>query len=129
LASIPEKINRPAQTAADIINFAIFDVAVTVAEAAAIAEVPFLGLPIIRTLFHMVLTKIAGYIYQPLAMNAIFTVISIQTDSQKSAYAAAEGKLRAANLTGDPMKIKEATDGFKEAFRSLVKFDGVGHTK
>lgn len=127
MGDTPTTTNKPAQTVADIINVAIYDLAVNVAEAAAIAEFPFLGWPGIKQIFHVILTKIAGYIYTPLANTAIFTVIKIQTDSQKAAYTAAEGKLRTANLSGDPTIIKEATDEFKKVFRALVHYDGDAH--
>jgi hypothetical protein len=127
MGDTPTTVNKPAQSVANMINFAIYDVAVNVAEAAAISQVPFLGLPVIKQVFHFVLSKMAGLIYVPLATGSIFTVIKIQTDSQKKEYAEAEGKLRLANLSGDPEAIRKATDEFKKSFRRLVHYDGDAH--
>jgi hypothetical protein len=128
MGDVPTTVNKPAQTVADVISFTIFDVAVSTAEAAALAQIPLLRLPVIKEVFHFLMSKIAGLIYRPLALNAVFTVISIQTEGQKRDYIQAEGNLRAANLTGDPEKIKEATDEFKKTFRRLVHYDGEAHT-
>lgn len=117
-------VNKPAQAVADIIHFTDYNIAVSLIEAAAIAYFPPLGGVGINTVFHAVLTFFAGKLYYPLAAVGINITITLQTDAQKSAKREAEGKLRAANMTGDPAIIKKATDDYKEAARKLMHYDG-----
>lgn len=124
MGTTPTTVNKSAQTVDAIINSAIFDVAVNAAQKAAIAAVPFLGAPIISTLFNFVLKYFAGILYTSLAQAATIQVIKFETAEESKAYAEAEAALRAAHLTGDQNAIDRATANFKTQFQSLVHFDG-----
>lgn len=128
MGTVPSGTNTAASTVESIINAAVFDLALKAAEVAAIAQAPFLGLPVIKTLFEAFLNWVAGVIYKNLSLVATFVVIDIQTAEQKIAYLKAEGELRAAHLTGDPDAISKAVVDFKTALASLIHFDGSAPT-
>jgi hypothetical protein len=116
--------NQAVKTADSIIHSAIYDVAVSAAESAVIAEVPFLGLPVVKQIFGAALNYFAGIVYTYLAQAATIQIITLQTDAEKNAYAKAELELRTAHLTGNQDAINKATDDFKKALTNIVHFDG-----
>ena len=120
----PTTINPPAQTVDGIISEAIYSAALPAAETALIAQFPFLGFPVVKPIFEAVLKYIAGIIFTQLANGGTKIVITIQTDKEKAVYSAAEGALRAAQLSGNPAQLKQATEAFKVAVQNLIHFDG-----
>ena len=117
-------VNKPAQTVADIIH-AIEDKAATpILEATLISIFPPLGMPVISTIFHAVFGYLMGKLGYLFQKAGIKITIKLQTEGQKTAYAEAEALLRAANLTGDPKKIEEATLEFEKRFQKLAHYDG-----
>lgn len=120
----PTPTNSAAQTVDEIIQLAIFDVALKAAEAAIIADLPFLGLPIIDPIFLFFMEQIGGVLYKQIALGTTFIVIDIQVGLEKSAYTQAEAALRAAHLTGNQDAIQNATASFKSAFQKLFHYDG-----
>ena len=121
----PSQINQPATDVNSIISSIIYSAVLPKVEATAVVAFPPLGWPGVNFLFKQAMNYIAGLVFEQLSGVGVKLVITLQTDAEKSNYAAAEGKLRAAMLTKDPIKIKVATDEFKTAFRALVGFDGV----
>ncbi len=67
---------------------------------------------------------VAKYIYVGLARFATVEIISYQASAERNAYIFAEQALRKAHEAGDPAAIAQATEGFKNAFRALVRYDG-----
>lgn len=124
MSDVPTTTNQAAQATSDIIDVAEYDAATPAVIAALVAVFPFLGWPIIGPIFTAIYNYFAKDLYTEFKFVGIKIVIRIQTDIEKSTYSNAEGALRAAQLTGDPIKIKEATDAFKKAAQSLIHFDG-----
>ena len=125
MGEIPKKYNDSATLVSDIINTSINTVAVQIIEKIAIAYVPFLGWPVISTIFHALLSKIAGLLFDQLNRVGINLVITIQTEEELNAYTKAEGKLHEANLSGDPQAIELASNEFDKAAYSLIRWDGI----
>lgn len=128
MGDVPTPVNEPAVIVNGIIQFAIYDVAVNALQVAAIAELPWLGWPVIKQLFGLLLNTIAGYIYKYLAQAATFEIIDLQTEAEQSAYAAAVGKLQTAISTGDQDATTQGIDEFKKSLGSLIHFDGSAPT-
>lgn len=124
-APIPPPANKPAQTADSIIHAAVFDVALKEAKAAILAQYPGLAIPVIQTLLSMALNWVGTFIYTALARLVTFSIIDLQTGSEKDAYVKAESSLRAAHLSGDQNAINQAVTDYKAALARVVHFDGV----
>ncbi len=106
-----------------LINGAIMDLALNVAKTAIIADYPFFGLPIINWFFNFFMDQGAKYLSANLQTGADLSIIKIQTDSQKTAYAKAEAALRAIHANGNANDIQIATNNFKLAVGPLIQFD------
>lgn len=125
MGEIPTTVNGTAQTVDQIINTVIYDLALPGAEAALIVAVPFLGWPIINTIFTYLFGLIAKSIYKYVAINlTINVIIPAQTGAERDAYVKAESVLRAAHLSGDTAAIANATELFKAAASSFIHYDG-----
>lgn len=117
--------DKAAQTADDIIHAAVFDVAVKEAKAAIITQYPGLAIPVVQTLLTMALNWVGTFIYTALARLVTFSIIDLQTGSEKDAYLKAEGALRAAHLSGDANALNQAVTDYKAALARIVHFDGI----
>lgn len=124
MGTIPTTENGAVKSADEIIGAVIYDGAVTAAEVSLEAAFPFLAIPGISGLLDLALRFIAKYVYAGLADFATIQIIDFQTNSERNAYAKAEGVLRAAHASGDPVALQAATLEFKAAFQSLVHLDG-----
>jgi hypothetical protein len=124
MASTPTKTNGTVSAVDSIIQSAIFDVALSALKTYLYAQMPWLSYPIIKQVFGSFLNWIAGYIYTYLTQVANFTVIDLQTDQEKSSYAAAVTQLQAAQSSGDPNAIQKAKDQFTITLGNLIHFDG-----
>jgi len=121
---IPTPVNNVANAINDAIQIAIFDVALNALKAYAIANLPWLGWPVINQIFNLVTNLIGKYVYTYLSQIATFTVIDMQTDAERAAYSQALVNLQAAYTTGDQNAIGQATSQVKTALASLIHFDG-----
>lgn len=124
MGTTPSTTNSAAKTVDEIIQVAIYDVAVAAFKAFAVAEAPWLKLPIISQLFSLIVDSFAGSLYKFLAQSATFEIIDLQTDSELNAYTKAEAALRAVHLTGNEAAINAAAINFKTTLASLIHFDG-----
>lgn len=120
-----DQINQPAQTVDEIIHAAVYGLAVKVAMAAAIAQLPILGTPVLKKLFEMLLTWIADLIYVPLSRMGVNFAIHLETKAELDQYMLAEQALRIAHLKGDQNELQKASEQFDVALENLVKFDGI----
>jgi hypothetical protein len=120
----PSPINQPAKTANEVIQFALYEVAVKALKNAVYAEAPYLKIPPLSWIFEGVLNWVTGKLYTMLSQTATFVILDIQTDAERRAYSAAEGALREAMLIGNQEAINDAARKFKAALGSLVHFDG-----
>lgn len=125
MGSVPTPTNSTAQTVNSIIQGCIFDVALNALKTYAIAQVPFLGWPLIKQLFGWMLNKIGEFIYNYLATVATFTIIDSQVNAELKAHReAAIAVVTAALEAKDENAIKKAKDDFKAALGSLIHWDG-----
>jgi hypothetical protein len=124
MGSTPTTTNGAVQSVDDIIQSAIFDVALKALETYLYAQMPWLAYPIIKQVFGALLNWIAGYIYNYLTQVANFTVIDLQTDQEKASYDAAVTQLQAAQSSGDPNAIQQAKNQFTSTLGNLIHFDG-----
>lgn len=119
-----DTVNQKAASANAIIKVAVLSVALNFAEDELADEAPWLKLPIISSLFHLVMNKVGQKIYKYLAQLATISVINIQTQKEQEAYLKAESALRAASSSGDADALTKATLDYESALADLVHFDG-----
>jgi hypothetical protein len=124
MADAPTTNNAAATVANDVLHGLIFDVAVSAAEAAIVAEAPFMANPVLQFIEDEVIKYVAGKIYEALAKGATFAIIDAQTSAEAAAANAATSALKSALTTGDQNAIDKATQDFTSAFGKLVHLDG-----
>lgn len=122
--STPSTVNTPAKTAAQVINFAVFQLGIKTVKAKMVAAFPFLAWPVISQVVDILLNWIGVLMYENSANFVTFTIINFQTAAQKNAYIKAEGELRKAELSGNPEVFDEATKKFKSALADVVHWNG-----
>lgn len=117
-------MSKATDAADKIIHAAIYDVALMAAEKAAIAEAPFLGLPVIRQVFHYLLMQMADLIYPQLDNMVDFKIIDTEVGHELITYNAAKDRLRMAVLPtqGEPdaAEIENAKADFKKRLADLI---------
>lgn len=124
MGTIPTIINGAVSVADAILHALIYDVAVNAAIAAATAYMPWLGWPIISTLFRFFVTKFTDVFYVQLEKTMSFSIINFQTQAEQTAYDKAVNDFKAAHATGDADAIAKAKADFKTKLASLVHSDG-----
>ena len=117
-------VNAQAAAVNKIIERLIFDVAVRTARAAAIAEAPWLGLPVISQVFDYLLNLFGKFIYEALARQATFTVIDSQVGKSLTEYETAVSGLNQAVAAGSAEDVDKAQLATKAALINLVRWDG-----
>lgn len=124
MGETPATENKTAKTVDQIIQFALYDLALGAFKTYACAQLPWLKLPVVNQIFNLIVDAIVKPFYEMLAENSTMIVINIQTDEEKATYAKAEAALRAAHLSGNDAQIQAASVNFKSALANLVHFDG-----
>jgi hypothetical protein len=135
MGDAPSTTNSAAQAVDSALKSIINDVVISAAKAAAVAAAPWLAWPVVSQLFDALLGWIGGYVYTAMAEWSTIGVIDVQTWIEKSDYQTALTQLKAArdeavqNLqaagkAGDQNAINAAKQKFKDAFQSLVHWDG-----
>lgn len=120
----PTTTNATASAVNDILKTIIEGAGQGAIEAAAIADFPWLGLPIIKQLFELVLSKITGLIYQDAANAATKIVIDVQVNVEKSQVLNAFQTLQMAIASGDKNAIQQASTDLDNCYGSLIHFGG-----
>lgn len=124
MGDVPSAVNDQAAEVDRFIQSAVFDVAVNAFCAYAATQFPFLGWPVLSTLFRLLVRVQAQGIYRFLARAATFTVIDMQTDVERARYQQAVVGLHVAHASGDPAVVARAQDQFRSSLGQLVHFDG-----
>jgi hypothetical protein len=117
----------PTNQTATVVNQGIdgvFNVAVKAAEIAIVAEVPFLGNPILETIDNAIIEYIANKIYIQFAQWITFEIIDFQVGGEVSGAKTALIALKAAQKSGDKNAIIQALAAFDKATVKLTHFDG-----
>lgn len=109
-------------TADQIIQAAIYNVAVPAAKAAAVAEAPWLGAPVLSQVFDYLLGKFADWIYKALDQAVVFSIIDLQTEAQRKAYDEAVAALKAVvnQPTATPQDIEKARQDLEKKLADLI---------
>ncbi len=116
---------NPVVDAADaIIHGVIMNVAFELAANAAVADMPWLGLPVINSVFRYMLGLAFGYVDKAAEQAAAFSILDAQTSSQSSAYKEAVSALQIAQASGNADSIAYATKNLKETLARLIHTDG-----
>lgn len=116
-------VNPVTQGADSLIQFAIMKVAANMVIAELDTEVPLLAAPVLHEISDEAIYFIAQRLSTKLQGFANYEIIDVQTDGEESTYEAAEGALRKAELSGDPVALQKASSDFDAALKSLVTFD------
>lgn len=124
MPDVPHDLDPVLEVVDNIVKGLIYGAGVNAAVAAATAYVPFLGLPVISTIFRAIVTKIAGMIYVPLERSVAFEVIKFQTEEEEKAYSNALGALQVAQISGDANAVEKAKEDLKSKLASIIHFDG-----
>jgi hypothetical protein len=132
LGTVPTTTNQAATTFEGIASEVVIDLllpaAETALEAAAEVQAPILGAPVLKQVFegltNEAMSLMAHALLTALVESGVKIIITIQTEAEKSAYAAAEGRLRAALLTKDAAQVAAARKVFEDAADSIVHSDG-----
>lgn len=107
-----------------IVQFVLYDVAVTAACAYIKAQVPFLGLPIIGTITNFVVNQVAGILYKYLEQFLAFSIIDFRTKEEAQAYLTSVQALQKAQQSGDQNAIDESIKEFRANLQRLIQFGG-----
>ena len=88
------------------------------------ADIPFLGWPVVSTVFGYVLGWFDGYLIKAEQTGLTFTINAADTASENTAMSTAIAALAAAQKSGDPNAIQAATKQFLAAQSALANDDG-----
>lgn len=108
---------------ADKVIEVVADVALSVAETAIIAEVPFLGLPVIKQLWEYFARMLMSKLIEQLQNSSTIMIITGQNDLRAQEAGDAATALRAAQAdpTITPEKLQGAKDDFKKKYADLIR--------
>lgn len=122
MSGAPESVN-PALTSADnAIDFIMMDVLANVAYGLAIAQVPFLGFPVINVVFKAALNWIFRLVKAPIMKLTDFAIIDHQVGGEVKALAEAKAAVIDAHMKGkDDTEAKQA---LHDSFRNLIHSGG-----
>lgn len=111
----------PLKTIEAKVSHSIFDIAIEAAIKAAIAYVPFLGVPIIKQLFTFCVEKFASLLYTQTELAVSFIVVDLKVNKQSDEYREAVSQLSLAIATQkSPEEIERAREEFKARLRTLI---------
>lgn len=97
---------------------------VTLVENMIVADVPALGLPIIKQLWQALFTWVAGYFIKAAENGATFEVIDVQVEHEETIISEALAAVVAAEKSGDANALKKAIKDYADAQTALVHDDG-----
>lgn len=103
---------------------AMMDATIDAIESYLKVQFPFLSLPVVNEILHMILKELESMELTQIERVATFMIVDLQTGQEQSALASSASVLAAAQATGDKNAIDQATENFRKAFASLVHFDG-----
>jgi hypothetical protein len=119
--------NFPTNPTESVVNTSIdgiFKIGVNLAEKAIVVQVPFLGLPVINSIFNGIVGWLANQIYQQFAKFVDFGIIDLQVGTEEQSVAVALAALKAAQAGGDEVAIQKALQNFGTAVGGLTNLQG-----
>lgn len=120
MANIPAPSNAAVTFVNKILDMMIKNVAVDLIFAEGVALQPWLGLPIIGTLFKWILSSFAGSVYETARVVIDAKVIEAQSAARLAGYSQAVSDLKSALQNGDADEIKKASNADDDAFDKLI---------
>lgn len=120
MAEIPAPSNSQVKLADTIIKVVIKDIAFEIAIKAAVAEVPFLGFPIIINLFRYFAGKFVEKLVQSLMYGIGDLIIDGQVQAQVQIVKDSRKAVLAAIVDGKG-NVNEEVEKFKNAYRNLIQ--------
>lgn len=123
IVSGPTTVNEEAGKANEIIARAN-SIAVQLVISIATASEPWLGWPIIRTVFKYTLGWLDDYLSKAEQAGASFAIIDHQIADEKNGIAKAIAEVLAAQKSGDKNALKKAIQDYADAQSALVHYDG-----
>jgi hypothetical protein len=120
---LPQTQNNAAQIADKIIAAANSE-GISLVKKLIIADLPFLGWPVISSLLGYLLGWLDGYLSVVEQTGVSFLIISTQIDEEKNTLSAALKALLAAQKSGNKDEITKAVIAYQQAQSALVNYDG-----
>ena len=110
-----------------VIHHLVIDVALQAALQAVTAAIPFLGFPVIKTVFFFIATQFSELLYKEIAKIITFEIISLETEAQQKAYEEAAARLKTiltqpSTQTPEEQnaEIEQAKEEFKKKLANLI---------
>ena len=99
----------------DVAKRLFFEVVVKAAITRVVAAVPFLGWPVVGTVFQVLVMKFAGILYEELQRLTKFTIIDIEIEKNRKEYDEATSKLK------DAIEKDEDVEKAKEEYKNNLR--------
>lgn len=124
MGASPATTNQTASVINAVLKNIIEGAGLDVIEATLIAEVPWLGWPVIKQIMELILNKAADLLYTQAANAATKIVIDVQVNVEQSKVLNAFQNLQMAIASGDQNAISKASSDLDDAYGSLIHSDG-----
>lgn len=108
-----------------ILKKAIYDLALKAAITRLIYTAPWLALPVIHPVFVFIMTKLAGLLYEEMALRVDFSVIDFETEQERRQYEAAVAELMKLSANPTPEELERAREEIRRRLADLIRFPGV----
>jgi len=108
------------EVADKIVHALVFDVVVEVTAQVLEADAPWLRLPVVNQVFRFTLNGLANRIYKELDRAVVFTVIDVETNSQRAAYQKAADALKTETQKPEGTKDNAAIDAARAEFKKRL---------
>ena len=126
---MPTNPPLPTNPTTQVVNTVIdtvWQAAVTAAEAALIAAVPEMGVPVVKQVSQEVIQLVAQAIYKQFALWVSFEIIDFQDSAELTSEQKALVALKSAQKSGDPLALAQALSNFDQSVAALTRIDGAG---
>jgi hypothetical protein len=123
MAEITPKQNKWAASLVGVVQ-TIFTVGLSAGKEAIKTQLPFLRLPVISTLFNMLVDYFGDKIDEEIRVNMTFFVVDIQTAKEKDEFNKARDALKIVKDTKDQDAINKAREEFKKKLGDLIRHNG-----
>lgn len=124
MSAEPTTTDQVASAVNDVLKSIIEGAGVTAVEVSVIADVPWLGLPVIKQIFEYFLNLVASYFYVDAANAATKLVIDVQVNLEESKVLNSFQELQQAVASGDQNAIAKASGDLDSAYGSIIHSDG-----
>lgn len=120
-------VNTTAQDAVTVIEN-LGEKGEQMAEAAIIAQAPFMGTPVLKQLWESAFDYLVKLILRPIASLGGRVVIDVQEYIALKSSAAAQAALDSAKKNGDSNAIQKASDDVDKAVAGVIQYVGATHS-